>query len=994
MQPLRPQPESSDPSVPHERPYRKRRKKNRVLRLIGWCISIGATMSVIGSIIVLGMFYYFSKELPDSGSLADYQPAGMTRLYSSDGVMMAEYAKERRIFVPFEDMPRNVIHAFIAAEDQHFYSHAGIDPQGIVRALLQNLRSMSTGERSLVGGSTITQQVVKNFLLTREKSYERKIKEAILALRITQNYSKDRILELYLNEIYLGMGAYGVAAAAQEYFGKELQALATEEIALLAGMPKAPSYYDPIRRPEDALQRRNYVLGRMAEDGYINQKEYERALASPLIVNPPSHTARIKSPFFSEDVRRWLLQRFGDEKLYRGSLYVHTTADLKLQKIMDDSLQLTLIDYDRRHGYRGAVTHMPSDEKNPTAFLLEWEKKTPLRPEQKLAWVKELRPKEAIVELVRIVPIKDADASAGMIEEVQMGSIPLEHMRWARPISPSGVMGAVPSKPAQIMRVGDVVLVDPIKGKKKLYALAQVPQVNGAMVALRPQTGEVLAMSGGYSSLNNSFNRATQAKRQPGSSFKPFVYLAALERGFSPSSLISDAPISISQGAGKPAWQPKNYDREFWGPTTLRTGLEKSRNVMTVRLSQMIGIKSIIHVGQRLGMYDSLPNEYSSVLGSHETTVLRLATAYGMIANGGLKIEPTLVYRVDDAKGKHIYQSDMRQCAGCAQSFAIPVKKKKDDEEDNKEEMPSPVPVAREHPPEMLEQRERLIDPRIAYQMVSLLRGVVQRGTATSAKKLGFDVAGKTGTTNESRDAWFVGFSQDLVVATYVGYDNPKNLGHKETGGRVALPAFIRLMERTYAAAPPPTFIKPLGIVERSVDRYSGAPSLPWQQGGSHSVIGETYITGGPIFIPGKAMEEPDEAAVASQELQDTGGYMSNEGAYVGTYVDSYGIERQVLENSTAPVTTTNQGFVPPPPSGGYITPEGVYSPNPPQPQFTPNSVQATPVAPQGYKPIPLAPPTPVVPLPRNHPERKWEDRRRVYDVRPRTNPNGSGTLY
>jgi penicillin-binding protein 1A len=821
-----------------------KRKKSWLGRLFFWGLSLAVTGIVVGIIAVLLLYNHFSKDLPDSSSLNNYQPAGVTRLYSADGELIAEYAKERRIFVPYPDIPKKVIHAFVAAEDQNFYTHQGIDPMGILRALVSNLRKYGTGEKSLVGGSTITQQVVKNFLLSREKSMERKIKEAILALRITQTYSKDRILELYLNEIYLGMSAYGVAAAAKEFFDKELDALATEEAALLAAMPKAPAYYDPRKRPEVAIARRNYVIERMYEDGYINEAEYERAISSKMVVAPNS-SSHIPSTYFTEEVRRELLDLFGYDNLYEGSLYVKTTLNMKAQRLLDDALRHALSEYDRRQGYNGALTNL-QDTENWQEELEKIAKKTPLYGKQKLALVDDFSGVDAIIKV---------------IGETSAQKIPLEQMRWARLIRPSGVKSPTPRKASDSLAKGDVIIVSPVDRKAGNWRLEQIPQVNGALVAMRPQTGEIVALSGGYDAHGDQFNRATQAKRQPGSAFKPFVYLTAFERGFTPSSIVSDAPIELVQGAGLPMWRPKNYDGKFLGAVTLRVGVEKSRNVMTVRLSQMVGLKPVIRLAKRLGIYDDVPFNYSTILGAHETTVDRLVAAYGMVANGGLKIKPTLINRVDDNIGRVIYRNKSYVCENCAVQAGT-----------------SAIEL-----PTIVDKRDRVLDARIAYQMVNVLRGVVERGTATSAKVLQMDIGGKTGTTNDSRDAWFVGFSSDIVVGGYIGYDKPRDMGKKETGGRVALPAFIHFMREYYGKDKPIAFAKPDGILEVGVDKYTGTPPLPWQESGG--VLREVFVTGGEIFVPEDERKEreieAEKAAKATLErqkqIEENGGYMPDE---------------------------------------------------------------------------------------------------------------------
>ena len=823
---------------------RMRRTSRRMARLAMYLASLVVTGLVLTAIAVIVVFHMYSEGLPDSGKLAKYQPAGMTRLYAADGSLMAEYAKERRIFVPFRLIPPKVVQAFVAAEDQNFYTHRGVDPMGILRAFVANLRNYSTGAHSLVGGSTITQQVVKNFLLTREKSYDRKIKEAILAMRITQTYSKEKILELYLNEIYLGMGAYGVAAASDEYFGKDLSELSTEEVALLAAMPKAPAYYDPRKRPDEALQRRNYVLGRMEEDGYINSAEYSRALATPLNLVEPHEAATSATPFYSEEVRRWLLAKYGEESLYKGNLFVKTSVNPEVQAMVDKALRHALTAYDRRHGYRGALAHLESLNGWQDALSL-LTRDTPLYEKQRLAVVNGVEAQKASI---RFFP--ETTGSENGEGDTKEASIPFEAMKWARRTLTAGGLGAAPKRASDVLKAGDVVVVSPYGESGTDWALEQIPEVSGAMVAMRPQTGEVLAMSGGYSFGRSQFNRATQANRQPGSAFKPFVYLAGMERGFTPSSIVLDAPIELPQGAGLPPWRPVNYGGQYLGAAPLRMGLEKSHNAMTVRLAQMLGIHAIQSVAQRFGIYPQPARNFSIALGSYETTVLRLVTAYAMLANGGLKVEPVLVKRIDDRAGTTIYRADTRPCEGC-NALALGGLQ------------------SGNTPPQPADNRERVVDPRIAYQMEQLLEGVVQRGTATKAKILGFPVAGKTGTTNDSRDAWFVGFTPEIVVGTYLGYDTPRNMGKKETGGAVALPAFIEFMQAYYKDREPPAVIKPDGILQMQVDRYSGVPALPWQAG-TGSLITETFVTGGPIFIPGEEMKvaEPNDEP-ASQDGKD-----------------------------------------------------------------------------------------------------------------------------
>ncbi|MBY0355826.1 MAG: penicillin-binding protein 1A [Rickettsiales bacterium] len=817
--------------------------------------ALGMSLLIAGAIFFIALFSYFSRDLPDYHSLANYEPATMTRLYASDGSLLDEYAIERRVFVPLDEIPARVIRAFVSAEDQNFFRHSGVDAEGIARAVWENIRHYGQ-DHSLVGGSTITQQVVKNFLLTNEKSIRRKAMEAILAFRITRAYSKEKILELYLNEIYLGHGAYGVMAASQVYFGKDLAALTTEEVALLAAMPKAPSNYDPFKHYDRAMQRRGYVLERMLEDGNINEEEAQRAYATDIVLAAPYSEPKVSAAYFAEEVRRRLVKSYGSKAVYKGGLYVQTSLDTRLQPLADTALQDALIAYDRRHGYRGALAHFTTTEK--------WEeklanymatKKIPLIRQQRLGVVLRVDP-----QLVQLGMLNQAGKK-------QRGKIAFEQLKWAWQKNVG-----TPRQAGDVVRAGDVIVVTPfIEPEKKnakntkentpdgnaangnvtekrlppeQFVLEQIPEVNGALLAMDPHTGRVLAMSGGYSPIGTEFNRATQAQRQPGSSFKPFIYLAAMERGFTPATIVVDEPVELSQGEGMPLWRPKNYGGEFLGPATLRTGLEKSRNVMTVRLALMLGLERIAAVGERFGIYDTLPKNFSSVLGSYETTLLRLVTAYSSMVNGGYKVTPAFIERIDDRKGKSLYRRDARECAACQSGSAA---------------------FRASAPPALADERSRILDPRVAYQMVSLLQGVVQRGTAARAASLGLPLGGKTGTTNDSRDAWFIGFSSDLVVGVFIGYDTPRNLGQKETGGRVALPAFMDFIKEANHFYPAREFDVPPGIEFQQVDRATGQVELPWQTAGT--TIREAFITGGAVFIPGENEALPDLQQVAGEEV-------------------------------------------------------------------------------------------------------------------------------
>lgn len=824
MQPPPPPPEEPPAPEPEDddEPPRKRRRSPWLLRALQWLFATAVLGFLMATLAIAAIFQHYTKDLPSTAQLSNYDPAVVTRLYAADSKLMAEYAKEKRFFLPLSAIPEKVQHAFIAAEDQNFYTHQGVDFWGLARAVKENVSNIGTG-RSMVGGSTITQQVVKNFLLTSEKSFERKIKEAVLAWRISETYSKQKILELYLNQIYLGQGTYGVAAAAINYFDKSLNELTTEEAAFLAALPKAPAYFDPRKNYERALQRRNYVLGRMREDDYIDQVDYDRARALPITTRARSRDEVAPADFFAEEVRRALAQMYGSNVLYEGGLFVKTTLDPALQSYADEALRHALTLYDQRHGYRGPIGTLKNDMGEWQAGLerVRADRAVPLFGKQQLAVVRTVNARLAELGLM--------DGSRG--------TLVLEQVKWARKKLSTNALGPAVTAVDQVLDAGDVVLVEPVGDSKTAMKLLQIPDINGALVAMDPQTGRVLALSGGYSYTGSEFNRATQAKRQPGSSFKPFVYLTALENGFSPTSVVLDAPVELPQGPGLPNWKPKNYEGNFLGPTTFRTGLEKSRNLMTVRIAQMVGLKRIKRVAKRLGIYetDDTPENYSMVLGSYETTLMKLVNAYSMVANGGRRVAPWLIERIDDRNGTTIFRRDTRYCDQCSVVSEA---------------------TAGEVAPTLEDERERVIDPRVAYQLTSILEGAIQRGTGGAAKVLGRPLAGKTGTTNESRDTWFIGFTPDIVVGTYVGFDTPKPMGSKETGGRVPMQGFIKFMQLAGDMIPKRGFEPPPGIREIPIDRNSGQPLYDGQEVDKSSIISEALLTGGPIFKPAGELAE------------------------------------------------------------------------------------------------------------------------------------------
>ena len=746
-----------------------------IARFFGFLLVVAAAGAIAGFV----MLSRYAADLPDFETLANYDPPIVTRVLASDGRLLAEYAVEKRVFVPIRAVPKPVIDAFLSAEDKTFYEHPGIDIPGIIRAALTNFRNAGKDRRP-VGASTITQQVAKNFLLGNEVSIERKIKEAILAFRIEQAYPKDRILELYLNQIYLGQGSYGVVAAALNYFNKNLDQLTISEAAYLAGLPKAPNNYNLVLHPDEAVLRRNYVIGRLLEDGKISKEQADQAMAEPLQVRHRDNTESVTADYFAEEVRREILAdpKLGQDKLYKGGLYIRSSLDPKLQEVADRVLRAGLVRYDQRHGYRGPVTQIDPGQ--------DWQKRlaaVPL-PVGLYDW-----------QLAMVIDGSAASLHIGFADGTD-GTLPLAELKWAQRAESGKIVGKAIVKATDALQAGDVVMVAKATTDASnnaypanTYTLRQIPEVSGAMVVMDPHTGRVFAMTGGWSYQQSEFNRATQAYRQPGSSFKPIVYMAALDSGYTPSTIVLDAPITIDQGPGLPPWTPENYGGDYIGPATMRVGIEKSRNLMTVRVAQAVGMQKVVEYAKRLGVVDDLMPTLAMALGAGETTPLRMATAYSQIVNGGKKITPTFIDRIQDRRGETIYRHDDRTCDGCRVTAW------------NNQTVPT-IP----------DTREQILDPRTAYQMVSILEGVVQRGTGTAAKEVGKPLAGKTGTTNDSKDAWFVGFSPDLTVAVYVGYDAPQSLGGKETGGAIAAPIFRDFMKEALADKPATPFRVPPGI--------------------------------------------------------------------------------------------------------------------------------------------------------------------------------------
>jgi penicillin-binding protein 1A len=747
-----------------------------IARIIGFVFATGALLFVVAAAIFAGVVWKYEQDLPDYSQLKNYEPPVMTRVHAADGSLLAEYSRERRLYLPSAEIPSLVKEAFISAEDKNFYSHWGVDPEGIVRAGIIFLQ----GQRRIQGASTITQQVAKNFLLNSDRTFDRKIREILLSMRIESAYSKEKILELYLNEIYLGLSNYGVAAAALNYFNKSVHELTISEVAYLAALPKEPSSLNPFRDHDRAVERRNYVIGRMQEDGYITAKQADEARAEPLVVNPRVLTpSSIAAGFFAEEVRRELSERYGEQKLYEGGLSVHTTLDPKTQLMARKALVDGLVRYDEAHGWHGTLKtiNIGQDWGVPLADIPSYG---------------DIKPWVLAVALdvsdtgVRVGLQPDRDQSGAVVADRKTGSVTLDGVKWTG------------RGPRSLVKPGDVFYVEPIPGREGEYRTRQIPEVSGACIAMDPYTGRVLAMVGGFSFDESEFNRATQAQRQPGSSFKPFVYAAALDNGYTPASTLLDEPVTIDVGYGQ-YWSPENFEGESNGTQTLRFGVEHSINRMTVRLARDLGMPLIVEYAKRFGVYDNLPPFLSMSIGAGETTVLRMITAYSMFANGGKRIKATLIDRIQDRWGNTIYKHDERLCEGCD------------------------APTWNNQPePKLIDKREQVIDPLTAYQITSILQGVIQRGTGIAISELGRTLAGKTGTTNEAKDLWFVGYSPNLAFGVFMGYDKPRSLGGKAQAALYTAPIFRDFMKMALKDTPDIPFRIPPGTTLISINLHSG----------------------------------------------------------------------------------------------------------------------------------------------------------------------------
>ncbi len=750
-----------------------------MLNFLNFSLKFAIIFVCVVVLFIFSTLWYFSIGLPDYKKLSNYQPPISSRVYSENNKLIAEYAIEKRLFIPFESIPEKVINSFLSAEDKNFFSHPGIDAKGILRAIVKNIKNISQNKR-LEGASTITQQVAKNFLLSNEVSMKRKIKEAILAFRIERAYTKERILELYLNQIYLGQGTYGIAAASLEYFDKSIKELDYPEASMLAALPKAPSKYNPYKFPELAKFRRNLVLTNLEENNFISKKQLDKFKETKIKLKKRKIEIVNEANSYTEEVRRTVKNIYGFEKLYSQGLSIKTPLNINYQKQALKSLRKGIEDYDKRRGWRGPITNKINN--------VNWEKKiSQYKLDPTLKW----RLAEVISFNEEEITFKTIDRKKENIN----GKLKLKKIKWS-----------IPKKKLikDVHKVGDIIFV---KKVQNTWELKQYPKVNGGIVILDPYTGNVLALVGGFNFKKSEFNRVTQAKRQPGSAFKPIVYAAALEKGFAPNSIILDAPFVESQGVGLKNWKPENYGKKFYGPSTFRKGIEYSRNLMTVRIAKVLGLEEILDLSKRLNIYEEIPELLSVSLGAAETTLLNLTSAYAPFVNGGTKINPALISRIQDRRGKTIYQEKSRKCLGCDKFINEKIK----------------LPIIES-------TNEKVISSETAYQMTSILQGAVQRGTAKKLRSLKVPLAGKTGTTNDNFDAWFIGFSSRLVIGVYIGYDNPKTLGKFETGSKAALPIFKDFIEKALYKEDFEEFQIPENVYLTSLNYDTGVKSSPGEK--------------------------------------------------------------------------------------------------------------------------------------------------------------------
>ncbi len=773
---------------------------------------ISMTIIVISLLVI---FFYvlwkFSPQLPSYDKIINYKPSLSSRIYSSDGLLLKSFYVQERIFIPIDRIPTKIINAFLSAEDKNFYNHVGIDIIAIFRAALTNILNLSSNRR-VVGASTITQQVVKNLLLSNEVSYERKIKEILLAIRIENMLSKKKILELYLNDIYLGFGSYGIGTASLNYFNKSVNDLDFHEIAYLASLPKAPNNYHPINNYDNAIERRNWVLDRMHKNGFIEKKilKYKN---KPLKIFKRTDNNFYNADYYYEEIRKKLYKDYGKNELYSEGLIIKTSIDTKLQNYADESLIAGILSYDKTQGWRGVIQNISKFQ-----FL------------QNKPYYNEINPFESKWIPVQILKFntKKNLVVQNQFEEKLIINLDLKENLWLK---------------NQIFKKNDVIFIEDVNGKK---IIRQIPEVNGAIVVINPNNGDVLALSGGFSFKLSEFNRVTQAKRQPGSAFKPFVYMTALKEGYTPSTLILDAPYVVDQGPGLPKWKPANYTEEFYGLTTMRTGIEKSRNLMTVRLADKIGMSKILKTVNDFGTFDGISEQLSMSLGSGTVSLLEITNAYAIIANGGVKIEPKIISSIQSKNGKVLYNPNDKKCLDCKLAM-----------------IPSEIKL-----PKFSDENKYSVDPKIAFQITSMMEGVIERGTAKKLKEFNVPMAGKTGTTNKNKDAWFIGYTPNIAIGVFVGYDQPKSLGYKQTGSSVAVPIFKNFAHKININSQNIPFRVPSGMSFVRIDPSSGLPS-----NNSDSIL-EPYILGSEPYINNVYILD-NLGSIKNNSISGTGGLLS-----------------------------------------------------------------------------------------------------------------------
>jgi len=766
-------------------------------RILLWLIGIVLVVGLAGALAGVGFFFYLIEDLPKIATLADYRPSTVTTVYSDDEQKIAEFYKERRLVIPLEDIPPMLVEAFIAAEDSRFYEHAGIDLKSILRAFFKNLEAGTIVQ----GGSTITQQVTKSFFLTPERSYKRKLKEAVLAYRISERFSKEEVLFLYLNQIYLGHGAYGVQAAAQNYFDKPVQDLTLSECAILAGLPQAPSRYSPHRFPERARQRQRYVLTRMEQEGYITALQAENARNAPWDIKPKRNWYVEKAPFYTEHVRRYVAQKYGEEALYQEGLNIYTSVDLAMQTAAREEIQKGLRALDKRQGYRGPRDRIAPGDREAFLAVLASEQAEALAP-------------DAIVRAL-VLAVDDKAQRVTVDLGGAEGVLLLEDMLWARKPNPEVIYWSVKvGRPSQVLTAGDVIDVrlkdKPEENGRWPVSLEQTPVAQSALLSIEAETGHVKAMVGGRDFQDSQFNRAIQSRRQPGSAFKPIIYAAAIDHGYTPATVILDAPIVFEDKERDFTWKPKNYAEKFYGPTLLRQALAKSRNVVTVKILKDIGIDYAIDYARRVGIHSHLNRDLSIALGSSGVSLLEIVNAYSVFANQGYRVTPIFVTRITDRDGRVLEEN--------------------------------------------LTEREKVIEETTAFIVNSLLESVVKSGTGQRVKALNRPVAGKTGTTNNLYDAWFVGYTPDIITGVWVGFDEEGSLGRGETGSRAASPIWLGFMQRAMADRPVQVFEVPDGIVFSRIDAETGLLPIPE----SKETIFECFKDG---TVPTEYTKAPDAIA-------------------------------------------------------------------------------------------------------------------------------------